>query len=295
MSRYYPVLEVKQEWVLNSEWMGTKDKFWYRDPRTGRRWLFKYSRKGTGEHWAEKISGEVAALLNIDHATVELATIRDRRGSVSESFAETEEQLAHGNQLLVRWIDGYDGKKRFGQTDHTLDNILEVMENAFERSECKRRAKMRIAEYLVLDALVGNTDRHHENWGLLTRRVNDHFEDTVAPSYDHASSLGRELLDSRRVSLLSNRSVARYVERGRGAVYLSGDASRALSPLELVRRASDAYPEALQPVLRRIKSLQDGTLTDVVDGVPHDWMSRPARDFAVTMLCYTVKELRRLS
>ena len=79
MSRYYPVMEVKQEGILNSEGMGTKDKFWYRDPRTGRRWLFKYPRKGTGEHWAEKITGEVAALLNIDHATVELVTVpKDR-------------------------------------------------------------------------------------------------------------------------------------------------------------------------------------------------------------------------
>lgn len=294
MSRCYPVMEVKQDRSFKPEEMGTKDKFWYRDPRSGRRWLFKYPRKGTGEHWAEKISSEVAELLSIDHARTELATFEDERGSVSESFVDTSEQLTHGNQLLVRWIDGYDGKKRFKQTDHTLNNIWEIIENIFEGSECMGQAKMRIGECLVLDALVGNTDRHHENWGLLTRRVNDHFEHSVAPSYDHASSLGRELLDSRRASLLSTRGVGRYVERGRGAVYLSSDASRALSPLELVRRAAAAYPEALQPVLRRIKSLQDGTATDVVDGVPRDWMSGSARDFAVKMLCYAMKELREL-
>lgn len=294
MSGSYPIVEIKQSWVIDPEEMGTKDKFWYRDPRSGRRWLFKFPRKGTGEHWAEKISSEVAELLSIDHARTELATFQDEHGSVSESFAETKDQLTHGNQLLVRWIDGYDGKKRFKQTDHTLDNIWAIIENIFEGSERMGQAKMRIGECLVLDALVGNTDRHHENWGLLTRRVNDHLQDSVAPSYDHASSLGRELLDSRRASLLSNRSVARYVERGRGAVYLSSDASRALSPLELVRRAVDVYPEILQPVLRRIKSLQDGAVTDAVNGVPRDWMSRPARDFTVTMLCYATKELGRL-
>ena len=287
-------MEVKQDRTFKPEEMGTKDKFWYRDPRSGRRWLFKYPRKGTGEHWAEKISSEVAELLSIDHARTELATFQDERGSVSESFVETSEQLTHGNQLLVRWIDGYDGKKRFKQTDHTLDNIWEIIENIFEGSECMGQAKMRIGECLVLDALVGNTDRHHENWGLLRRKVNNHSEESVAPSYDHASALGRELRDSRRASLLSTRGVGRYVERGRGAVYLSSDASRALSPLELVRRAADAHPAAVQPVLRRVKSLQDGAVTDVVNGVPCDWMSRPARDFTVTMLCYATKELRRL-
>lgn len=287
-------MEVQQDRTFKPEEMGTKDKFWYRDPRSGRRWLFKYPRKGTGEHWAEKISSEVAELLGIDHARTELATFQDERGSVSESFVESSQHLVHGNQLLVRRIDGYNGNKRFKQSAHTVENIWETMEDVFEHSECKRRAKMRIGEYLVLDALVGNTDRHHENWGLLSRRVNDHFEDSVAPSYDHASSLGRELQDSRRASLLSNQSVGRYVERGRGAVYWIGDASRALSPIELVRRVADAYPAALQPVLRRVKSLQDATVTDVVDRVPHDWISRPARDFATTMLCYAMKELRKL-
>lgn len=40
------------------------------------------------------------------------------------------------------------------------------------------------AGLLVFDALVGNTDRHHENWAIV--------EDTglLAPSFDHGASLG---------------------------------------------------------------------------------------------------------
>lgn len=43
------------------------------------RWLFKYARLSngqvTGEHWAEKVASEVAGLLHIPHARVELATL----------------------------------------------------------------------------------------------------------------------------------------------------------------------------------------------------------------------------
>ena len=59
-----------------------------------------------------------------------------------------------------------------------------------------------IADYMVLDALIGNTDRHHENWGILRTRVDGQWEDKVAPSFDHASLLGRELQDVRREKLL---------------------------------------------------------------------------------------------
>ena len=294
MSKHYPIVEVERTWIDKHEEMGTKEKFWYLDPRSGDWWLFKSPRTGTGEHWAEKISSELADLLGIDHAKTELATYQGDHGSVSASFVRTSQQLTHGNELLARSIEGYDGRKKFNHTDHTLDNIWRVLENALEHSEQARQARIRIGEYLVLDALVGNTDRHHENWGLLKTALNDHFEESVAPSYDHASALGRELLDSRRATLLSTGGVGRYVEKGRGAVYWAGDVSRALSPLELVRRTAAVYPEALQPVLSRVKSMHSVTVTDLVDRIPRDWMSRSARDVAITMICYSMDELGRL-
>jgi hypothetical protein len=65
-----------------------------------------------------------------------------------------------------------------------------------------------MARYFVLDALICNTDRHHENWGFLmtyqpvdSENVNDQLK--MAPSFDHASSLGRELLPKRANEILS--------------------------------------------------------------------------------------------
>ena len=55
--------------------------------------------------------------------------------------------------------------------------------------------------YLMLDALIGNTDRHHENWGIMTGRGRPQV---LAPTYDHASSLGRELSDQKRQARMGN-------------------------------------------------------------------------------------------
>ena len=55
----YPILEVEQEWVLEPETMGSKDKFWYKQPEKDVNWLFKYPQPNTGQHWAEKIAARL--------------------------------------------------------------------------------------------------------------------------------------------------------------------------------------------------------------------------------------------
>jgi hypothetical protein len=46
----------------------------------------------------------------------------------------------------------------------------------------------------MLDAWIGNGDRHHLNWGLVRNKLTPNIIETIhlAPTYDHASSLGRE-------------------------------------------------------------------------------------------------------
>ena len=113
MSDSYRIVEVKPEWIINQEDMGTKTKFWYRDPDDNANWLFKYPRQNTGEHWAEKIAAGVASVLRIRHAKVELAQFGGKRGSVTESFARGGRALYHGNQILETIFIGYDPKKKF--------------------------------------------------------------------------------------------------------------------------------------------------------------------------------------
>ena len=88
MPESYNIVAVTAEQVLHQESMGSKRKFWYRNPgdAAGADWLFKYPRAGSGEHWAEKIAAEVAGLLGISCARVELATFQGTPGSATESF-----------------------------------------------------------------------------------------------------------------------------------------------------------------------------------------------------------------
>ena len=174
----YDVANVKPDMIINEEEMGSRKKFWYRAKHD--LWLFKIPRENTGEHWAEKIAERAASVLEIVHAEVELARFEERRGTVTRSFARGGRTLHHGNQFLEKIVQGYDPDKKFHQSNHAVGNIFRVIDTIFLTSEGAKSAKTRMAGYIVLDALIGNTD--HENWGILRKRVGDQWKCFVAPS-----------------------------------------------------------------------------------------------------------------
>ena len=281
--------------MLEPEAMGSKQKFWYRAPGEHQgRWLFKCPQDNTGQHWAEKIAAEISGIVGIGSAPVDLAKFAGRQGSVSKSFVHSGLELVHGNQILSTLLPGYDPKKRFRQADHTLANVLTVVERIFTEDATKMDAKSRIAEYLVLDAVIGNTDRHHENWGILRQRRGNAWYGFVAPSFDHASSLGRELLDSRRDRLLVEDRVGNYVNRGHGAVYWSADDAHSPSPLELVCRAALCFPALFSPALAKIDKLDETLIDDLLARMPEQWMSRSAKQFASALMRYSVVRLQEV-
>ena len=295
MRERFPVIEVESQWVLEPEEMGSKKKFWYSPPGDHQpRWLFKYPQRGTGQHWAEKIAAEIAGSIGIPRAGVELAVFTGERGSATKSFAHDGFELIHGNQILAALLRDYDPQKRFRQSDHTVHNVLSTIDRIFETNAANRSAKERMAEYMVLDALIGNTDRHHENWGVLFRRKQDSWVRVLAPSFDHASSLGRELRDESRERRLVENQVSSYVERGRGGIYWSASESHGPSPIELVRRSAAGYPEIFRPALGKLDRISHASIDDVLHRVPDGWMSRWAMDFAKAMMWYNIGQLREV-
>lgn len=179
-----------------------------------------------------------------------------------------------------------------------MENIFLALERAFASEDGSRRAKERLAEYLVLDALIGNTDRHHENWGILRKRTEAGWQGMLAPTYDHASSLGRELVDDSagkcRRRLLAEGRLAQYAEKAPGAIFWRADDRQGISPLELVRRASSLQPGLFGPALKALVKLDREALREIVARVLADWMSELAREFAVELMGYTLEQLRKI-
>ena len=154
--------------------MGTKRKFWC-EADDGRSYLFKYARIGTGENWSEKIAAEVAGVLGIPHAEVDLAICEGHPGTLTLAITDGQLTLTHGNELLQERRPEYPARIAYGASEHTVTCVLDALRQGFihppegTTSTALITAVDWFLGYLMLDALIGNTDRHHENWAVLVR------------------------------------------------------------------------------------------------------------------------------
>ena len=73
MLNQYPVIDIAlPSFSHSSDPIGQgKGKVWV--PHEGTQWLFKFPRAGYGEHWAEKITSELASLVGVNFPRVDLA------------------------------------------------------------------------------------------------------------------------------------------------------------------------------------------------------------------------------
>lgn len=301
----YAIVEVQPDWLIGVEPMGSKDKHWVRLPDDSQPWLFKFSRESagevTGEHWAEKVVAEVAEALGVEHPRVELARLGGQWGSISRRFdalARPDTELVHGNDLLAGFVTGYDPQKQRKQSDHTIGNVIRAIGQLFAASDGAPRdaALTMLAGYLVLDALVLNTDRHHENWGVL-RRVDAQAGVThqIAPSFDHASSLARNEPPAKLAQWLTEPDrVAWYAQRGQGGLYWHERDAKGANPLQLAMDAARKWPAYFAPWRERLGRLDADALGRLVDRVPDVAMAVESKRFAKALLAHTLARLKTL-
>ena len=289
----YPVVDIPENAPEDVESLGSKYKFWY----GGGQYLFKEARDSAGEDWAEKISGEIARILGLPHADYDLGLWKRSgtgvRGVISRNFCGRTENLVLGNELLAQVDRGYaPGVSRFRVTTHTVDRVLRTIEDlnlgcplGWIPAVPNMHAAELFVGYLFLDALVGNTDRHHENWGVVrTATGNLH----LAPTFDHASSLGCHEIDDNRSKRINSRdsnfTVAAFAARERSALYLNEESTRPLLVRDAFLIAARRFPAAGKHWLEVLMSISDNELGILVDEVPSPPITRVSGEFAKRML-----------
>lgn len=84
-----------------------------------------------------------------------------------------------------------------------LDEILEVINNHADIYD-KKTLKEHFWNVFIVDALIGNFDRHNGNWGILVN--DDKQEIKMAPIYDCGSCLCSQLSDEQMEEIIKNKS-----------------------------------------------------------------------------------------
>jgi hypothetical protein len=297
----FTIIEVPLDAGQMLEPMGTKKKFWYKHEIWGDV-LFKEAREGTGEDWSEKIASELCQFLGIPHARYELAIWNDRRGIITPAVTAKGERLVHGNELLIETDPDYASKSAHYRTPaHTVAAISEVLTRRNVAAPEMNSLPSNLQDgldvfvgYMLLDALIGNSDRHHENWGVIIPSLDQGIE-RLSPTFDHASCLGRNEPEVRLIERLSTRdrgfTVEAYADRCLSAIFGEVNDPKPLSPLEAFRRFSEIRRDAARHWVQQIELVQDGMLRILLESIPQERMSKDAKEFVTRMLIHNRQRL----
>lgn len=288
----YTIVQVSQETPHQLEQLGSKAKFWFHDQH-GHFTLYKMGRPDTGENWAEKVCCEIARLLDLPHAEYELAQCGETKGVVTKSFVPTGGRLIFGNELLAGFKRHAGQLNLFQTKQHILRLVMSITSKRWVEFPLNWNAPSALVDcsevfvgYLLLDALVGNQDRHDENWGLIL--VAEERKVYFAPTYDHASSLGRNEPDQNRIDRLNTRDVGRsveaYVKRASSRLYLNDSSPNTLKTIDALYEAIKLKPNAGSFWINKLVTIEDNQFQEILDNIPDSEMSGPAKQFALKML-----------
>ncbi|MBD2180460.1 HipA-like protein [Planktothrix sp. FACHB-1355] len=294
MGSVFPIITVPPDAPEYDEPIRTKEEeaFWFHEQNLGL-CLYKEARLNTGEDWAEKIASELCTFLRLPHAEYDLATYNGKRGTISRSFVPEGGTSIVGIEVLARLVPDYPTNAR-DLSRHTIDIVFNALNDSsvqlpmdWTPPEGIKTAVDVFVGYLLLDAWVGNSDRHHQNWGLiqykgLSAKVQTTY---LAPTYDHGSCLGRELPDEKRLLKLNNGSVEGYVTKCPSYFYakVEGD-KRKLKTFEVFREVAGRYPDAASVWLEYLAKVSLSDTLDLFRRIPSDRISETAIKFAQKVL-----------
>jgi hypothetical protein len=228
----------------------------------GRRYLFKESRTSKtdafkDQFWAEVVAYRVGCLLALDVPPA-FAAIDSRRqvcaALIQWFYADGVDRLVHAGDLLQNINPQFD--RKLGAAHNLDDNKKLLLMLRFKRSLSPSVDwRMWWANALLLDALIGNTDRHQDNWGFLYRQVAGGHNDSaeLTPYFDNGTSMGSEL-STERAKQWRDPQLDRYIERGTHHVRWAAGAERE-HHVALLTKALMIWPRTQEDVRRRLVGL----------------------------------------
>jgi hypothetical protein len=188
---------------------------------SGHRYLLKFSVRWAPEQfWNEVLAYRLGRRMGVSVPPSHVAIDRHSGacGALIEFFldypGQPEETYIAGGDTMQRLIPQYDRKKGSQHNFSTISTWCRALAQSPQLSFATDWLSY-WARVLAFDSLIGNTDRHQDNWGTLFQRSVAKPVARLSPAFDNGTSLGYELSATRMQSLMgSTERLQKYVDAG---------------------------------------------------------------------------------
>ncbi len=238
----------------------------------GKKAFFKY--EGTGylvsEACSEKMSYEIAKVLGYKCARIELA--RDLEGTLgilNYLFIEI------GNTEHIDAVSYLNIHNNERSKYYTISNIKKTLD------ELDVNLFREFIKVMIFDALVGEQDRHEENWGI--QRVGKKYE--FSPLYDNGCNLLRNFKDeSYAESYYSGiKNFDTYINKSKTIIYKE-DHKKQYKHFELIEYLNKNYYDIVQNEIRNLNKLTDKVIEAIVEKIPDDLITEKHKKYIISYL-----------
>lgn len=279
MVKYYDISKWEEHPYYGTG--GTRDKTVVENQKDGCLYYFKTSLKKKVidykyEFWSEIIASEIGKAVGLNILHYDVAWKEDRLGCLSKSMINPQiEELQEG----YKWLTGFDDRYDINDKDaYTFQIIERLLTTRFKHENFIKD----MIEIIVFDSIIGNEDRHQENWSIIVINKlvqkntlflrKEAFTETsykFAPIYDSGSSMGRELTDTKVAQMLTdNVQLEAYVNRGQSEIHWEGERGKQ-KHLDLIRKVSESgYKNMISEIINSIRERYDAkAIADIINGI----------------------------
>ena len=229
-------------------------------------YIFKESHRNyPSEFWSEILASEIGRLVGVETQEVRCAHMHETHGSLITFFLkikghELVEELKEGGDLILPLHPQYDRKKG---KDHNIFYVKEVFDSLEQHVLFDGFLKQ-----LVFDCLIGNTDRHQDNWGIIVNYEKESVR--LAPAYDNTDCFGREIMAKHIDGFFENgkERLAAYVRRGRPHLRWSDDGInlQKIDHFEFLKRLAYIYPQ-IKTFAKQQTEFNDTDIARILDNL----------------------------
>lgn len=175
MNNYEATFTEITSWQKNIHYStgGTRSKYIALHPENNEEYFFKGSKETPNgeiryptEFWSEIVSSKIGHFLKFEMLDYNIAYDKNHNqkiGCLSKSMIlHSENKLTEGVQYLTGFNSNYNPEK--DKKLYTFQFIKEALKDYNLEKYLEN-----IIEIIIFDSIIGNSDRHQENWSIITK------------------------------------------------------------------------------------------------------------------------------